>query len=154
MGKNGRKMEFGRKMPEKWENCHFLAIFPPILPVLPKSIFRPFFPHFRPEAGGPKWGLFGAIRIATLGHCQHPIACILGVVKTVLLANGHLTCLGDTHNLRHFRRFPRSEEKSPLFSWVECNTSICTDFRQTHLLSAGEKTTVTQTTNSTTLTLV
>ena len=63
--------------------------------------------------------------------------------KTALLANGHF-CRGDTRHFRHFRRFPGSEEQSPLFLWVECNIRISANSRQNHLFSAGDKTTVFQ----------
>ena len=70
MGKKWPKNGFwphrakGEKMAKKWENGHFWPIFRPFLgqfshfvghffpfsPVGPKSIFRPFFSHFGPEA--------------------------------------------------------------------------------------------------------
>ena len=53
-------------------------------------------------------------------------------------------CWGDTRHFRHFRRFPGSEEQSPLFLWTECNIRIFANFRQNHLFSAGDKTTVFQ----------
>ena len=53
-------------------------------------------------------------------------------------------CRGDTRHFRHFRRFPGFEEQNPLFLWVECNIRISADFRQNHLFSAGDKTTVFQ----------
>ena len=48
-------------------------------------------------------------------------------------------CLGDTRQLRYFRRLPGSEEQNPLFLWVECNIGIFADFRQNHLFSVGDK---------------
>ena len=33
-------------------------------------------------------------------------------------------CLRDTRHSRHFRRFPGSEERNPLFLWVECKSSF------------------------------
>ena len=55
--KSGRKMDFGppppREKGEKWPKngkiggiCPFFGHFSPLFPVGPKSIFRPFFPHF------------------------------------------------------------------------------------------------------------
>ena len=51
-------------MGQKRPFSHFLGHFSPFFPVGPKSIFRPFFPF---QAGGPKWGLYKAIGIATPG---------------------------------------------------------------------------------------
>ena len=53
-------------------------------------------------------------------------------------------CWGDTRHFRHFRRFPGSEEQNPLFLWAECDIRIFANFRQNHLFSAGDKTTVFQ----------
>ena len=53
-------------------------------------------------------------------------------------------CWGDTRHFRRFRRFPGSEEQNPLFLWAECNIGIFANFRQNHLFSAGDKTTVFQ----------
>ena len=62
----------------------------------------------------------------------------VGVVKTVLLANGHFAWVTPSH-FRHFRRSPESEEQKPLFLWVEYTIRVFADFRYTHLFSAGEK---------------
>ena len=53
-------------------------------------------------------------------------------------------CLRDTRHFRHFHRFPASEERNPLFLWVECKSSFSPFFRQNHPLSVGDKNTVCQ----------
>ena len=40
-------------------------------------------------------------------------------------------CLRDTRHFRHFRRFPGSEERNPLFLWVECKSSFSPFFVKT-----------------------
>ena len=78
--KNGRKIDFGRngKKGKKWPKNGKIAIFDPFLGQFshfsaifsPFSRFgqNPFFCHFFPfRAGGPIWGLYRAIRIATVG---------------------------------------------------------------------------------------
>ena len=65
------------------------------------------------------------------------------IVKTVLLANGHFA--GVTPFIFVIvRRFPGFKEQNPLFLWVDCNIRIFANFRQNHLFSAGDKTTVFQ----------
>ena len=53
-------------------------------------------------------------------------------------------CRGDTRHLRHFRRFPGFKEQNFLFLWVDSNIRIFANFRQNHLFSAGDKTTLFQ----------
>ena len=67
------------------------------------------------------------------------------VVKTVLLANGHFAFAGVTPAIFViFVDFRGSRSKIPCFLWAECNIRIFADFRQNHLFSAGDKTTVFQ----------
>ena len=40
-------------------------------------------------------------------------------------------CLRDTRHFRHFRRFLGSEERNPLFLWVECKSSFSPFFVKT-----------------------
>ena len=40
-------------------------------------------------------------------------------------------CLRDTRHFRHFHRFPGSEERNPLFLWVECKSSFSPFFVKT-----------------------
>ena len=58
----GKRGKNGRKMGQKWPFSHFLAIFP-LLPGGAKIHFLAIFFPFR--AGGPIWGLYRAIGIAT-----------------------------------------------------------------------------------------
>ena len=65
------------------------------------------------------------------------------VVKTVLLANGHFARATPAIFVI-FVDFRGPRSKIPFFLWAECNIKIFADFRQNHLFSAGDKTTVFQ----------
>ena len=53
-------------------------------------------------------------------------------------------CLRDTRHFRHFRRSPGSEERNPLFLWVECKSSFSPFFVKTTCFRWGDKNTIFQ----------
>ena len=97
LARNGKKSGSNRKKGKKWfKNSHFSRPFP----VGPKSIFRPFFSPFR--AGGPIWGLYRAIGIASLVSSSRffPSDCCIWGQRGQTAPNAMIARIDSLHDLQ------------------------------------------------------